>query len=500
MDQNERFIMSKIATITTVLLLTALASPLSLAKANKLNFQKSHQKAEQKITGKLLYLNEQNGDVDLLIQDNNRFSYYAGITKGGLVEKAEIIEMPKNAQFFNQAKLANQSNEVIVYLTSDAVMSYNIEDKKISKLISVDTLYKYQSIFEVNFGEFVQDFNQDGLTDFITYSLDTTHVYLQNSDGSFNHQSLAISPRIEKSGSGISFTPQNFFHADFNQDDKKDIAFQVDDQMLVFVQKDDKTFADKTIVITLNASLENKNSEIKKAQGEKSPDVKLETIEDINGDGLVDVVTKESIREGMMSRTSLLMIRYGFIENGVISYKKEADGKATFDGEGMIKFKDIDGDGLKDYYTLSVEMGIGTMMSAMSGSIDMDLRFYKLGKNGKYAKKSAYENEVEMSIGSSSEGEALTEVGDFNGDGVNDLILKTDDDEFTIYSGSKGKRLFAKRGADYEIALPKRVRTEVKDFNNDGKADILFLYSKGYDEDEEKEVGENKLTLWLSAS
>jgi hypothetical protein len=44
------------------------------------------------------------------------------------------------------------------------------------------------------------------------------------------------------------------------------------------------------------------------------------------------------------------------------------------------------------------------------------------------------------------------------------------------------------------------VRTEVKDFNNDGKADILFLYGKSYDEDEEKEVGENKLTLWLSAS
>jgi hypothetical protein len=492
--------MLKTVTITTVLLLTTLASPFSQAKASKLNFQKSQQNADQKITGKLLYLNEKNGDVDLLIQDDNRFSYYPSITKGGLVDKAEIIEIPKNAQFFNQAKLAKQTNEVIVYLTSDAVMSYNIQDKTFSKLLTIDTLYKYQRVFEVSFGEFVQDFNQDGLSDFITYSLDTTHVYLQNLDGSFTHQSLAISPRIEKSGSGISFTPQNFYHADFNHDDKKDIAFQVDDQMLVFVQKEDKTFADKTMVITLNASLENKNSAIKKQQGEKSPNVNLETIEDINGDGLVDIVTKESVREGIMSRTNVLMVRYGFLENDVINYKKEPDGKATFDGEGMIKFKDVDGDGLKDYYTLSVEMGIGTMMSVMSGAIDMDLRFYKLGEDGKYIKKPAYENEVEMPIGSSSDGVALTDVSDFNGDGINDLILKTDDDEFTIYSGAKGKRLFGKRGADYEISLPKSVRTEIKDFNNDGKADILFLYGKHYDEDEEKEVGENKLTLWLSAS
>jgi hypothetical protein len=492
--------MLKTVTITTVLLLTTLASPFSQAKASKLNFQKSQQNADQKITGKLLYLNEKNGDVDLLIQDDNRFSYYPSITKGGLVDKAEIIEIPKNAQFFNQAKLAKQTNEVIVYLTSDSVMSYNIQDKTFSKLIAIDTLYKYQSIFEVNFGEFVQDFNQDGLSDFITYSLDTTHVYLQNLDGSFTHQSLPISPRIEKSGSGVSFTPQNFYHADFNHDDKKDIAFQVDDQMLVFAQNEDKSFNAKALAITLNASLENKNSAIKKQQGEKSPNVNLETIEDINGDGLVDIVTKESVREGIMSRTNVLMVRYGFLENDVINYKKEPDGKATFDGEGMIKFKDVDGDGLKDYYTLSVEMGIGTMMSVMSGAIDMDLRFYKLGENGKYIKKPAYENEVEMPIGSSSNGETLTDVSDFNGDGINDLILKTDDDEFTIYSGSKGKRLFGKRGADYDISLPISVRTEVKDFNNDGKADILFLYGKHYDEDEEKEVGENKLTLWLSDS
>jgi hypothetical protein len=139
-------------------------------------------------------------------------------------------------------------------------------------------------------------------------------------------------------------------------------------------------------------------------------------------------------------------------------------------------------------------------MSAMSGAIDMDLRFYKLEKNGKYVKKPIYENEVEIAINSGSDGQALTDVSDFDGDGINDLILKTDDKEFTIYSGAKGKRLFAKRGADYEISLPKSVRTEIKDFNNDGKADILFLYGTHYDEDEEKEVGENKLTLWLSAS
>ena len=124
--------MSKIVTITTALLLSTLVSPQVSAKAKKLNFHKSQQSAEQKVTGKLLYLNEQNGDVDLLIHDDNSFSYYPHIAKEGLTQQAQIIATPDNAQFYNQAKLANTPNEVIVYLTSDAVMSYNIEKKTIS--------------------------------------------------------------------------------------------------------------------------------------------------------------------------------------------------------------------------------------------------------------------------------------------------------------------------------------------------------------------------------
>ena len=499
--------MSK-TTITVALFLstlpTLLTSPSVLAKNNKLSFIKSQHNTEHKITGKLLYLNDKKGDVDLLIQGGNRFSYYQQIAKNGLTQKAQLIEIPKNAQFFNQAKLANQAYDVIVYLTADAVMSYHIASKTLTKLLAVDTLFKYQNTAKtdfsgVSFGEFVQDFNQDGLSDFITTSLDKTHVYLQNSDGTFNHQDFSIAPQIKKSANGLLFTPYNFYHADFNQDNKKDIAFQIDDQLSVYTQNKDKSFNAKPISLALNAHLENKNSLIKKAPDKKRATVKLETIDDINGDGLVDIVTKESIRDGMMSSTNVLQVRYGFMNNGIMHYHKEADGKASFDGEGMIKFKDVNGNGLKEYYTLSVEMGLGTMMSAMSGSVNMDLRFYTLGKDGKYVKKPRYKNEVEIAVNSGTDSDVLTDIEDFNGDGINDLILKTDDDEFTIYAGTTNKRLFAKRGTDYDISLPKSVRTEVKDFNDDGKADILFLYSKYYDDDEKKEVGENKLTLWLSA-
>jgi len=484
--------------ITNILLLSTLISPLALAKVKPLNFDKSHQNTEQRVTGSSLYLNDENGDLDLLIQDDNRFSYFPHFSKGGVVDKAQIILIPDNVQFYNQAKLANKANEVIVYLTRDSVMSYNIEDKTLSKLLSVDTLYKYPADLEIGIGEFVQDFNQDGLSDFIIYSLDATHVYLQNMDGTFAHQPFAISPRIEKSEDGILFTPQKFYHADFNNDEMKDIAFQLDDQLMVFTQKEDRSFNDKAMTVTLNSHLDRASSAIKKRQGTNKTEVELVTIEDINGDGLVEIITKETVADGKRSKKQVLMIRYGFIRDGLMSYKKEADDKATFEGEGKALFIDVNDDGLKDYFTISIEKGIGTMMSVMSGSIDFDFRVYQLGTNGKYVKKAIYENEIEVEIKQISN--PLFQVKDFNGDGIDDLIIKTDDDEFAIYAGTNGKRLFAKRGVDYNLVLPKGGRTLVKDFNNDGKADILFLYGKYYDKDEEKEMGENKLSLWLSAS
>jgi hypothetical protein len=465
-------------------------------KTGKLNFKKYEVGASQAITGKLLYLNDNGENTDIIIQKNNSLSYYPELVTKGLVENPEIISIPKNVQFFNKATLANTEKEVLLYLTNTHILAYYPEQKKTEELIKVDSMYHYQTDVEASFGEFVQDLNQDGLSDLLINSLTQTHIFIQNKQGGFTQQTLDVSPKVSSNNGGITFRPYDFYHLDVNSDNKKDIVFQIDDQLMAFVQNDQAAFSIKPIEITLNANLQKLSDE---DEDPEQADVVINTLEDINNDGLADLVTKESVREGMMSRTNKLMIRYGFLNKGVLSFNKTPEGSANFEGEGMIEFKDVNGDGLKDYYTLSVEMGIGTMMSAMSGAIDMDLRFYMLGANGEYAKDPAYENEVEISIGSNNSGESLSEVDDFNGDGIKDLIIKTDDDEFKIYNGTK-KRLFAKRGSDYEIELPKNVRTEIKDFNGDGKADILFLFGKSYDEDEKKEVGDNRLALWLSAS
>ena len=188
--------------------LTLLSSPLAMAKKKpKLPFNKQQIDVEQDITGKLVYLNDDKKDADLLILQDNQFIYYPNIVTSGLLKGAQKIEIPTQAQFYNKGKLAGNEKNVLFYLTADKVMVYNFTTKVTQELFSVDSFYHYKKDFKIEYSNFAFDANNDGLTDVITYSLDKSHLYLQNKKGQFTHQILNMAPRVSSSSIGLNFAP-----------------------------------------------------------------------------------------------------------------------------------------------------------------------------------------------------------------------------------------------------------------------------------------------------
>lgn len=480
--------------IITTLASLLLVSPLAHSKKRPvLNFNKLDISASQKLSGKILYINETNTDVDLLIQNKSSLSYYPQFITKGKDSAVQLIEIPANVQSFNKGKLATNDKEVLFYFTGSEVLAYDFVTKESISILRVDSLFKHQENFDAVFGEFINDINEDGLTDIVTYSFTHTNLYIQQESGEFKHFDFDLPPKVEQERDGVLFRPHKYYHVDVNNDDRKDITFRIKDQLVVFTQNSERNFNKTPVKINLNSGLAVNESDDSK---DKKLSVEINTIEDINNDGIIDLITKESKSDGLISRTSQLKIRYGYLENNITAFNAKHDGEAEFKGEGMIEFKDINGDGFKDYYTLSVELGFGTILDAISGSIEMDMRFYPSNKNGEFDQEPAYENEIDIAINSGGDG-GVNDIDDFNGDGLKDLLLRTDDDEFKIFSGS-AKSLFLSRGVKYKNDMPDNVRIEVKDFNGDDKADILFLYSTYFDDDEEKEVGKNHIKLWLS--
>ncbi len=491
--------MSFIAKLSTnLVVLSLLCSAPSFARGPaKLNFNKQTINAELPITGELTYFTLDTNKTHLLIQSGQSFTHISDIGSAKKAQVSKIIKMPDNTLFYHKGKLANVADDVLFYFTADEVLVYNLKTQTIVKRLSVDSFYKGQQSIGAKRKGFVIDSNGDGLSDVITSNFDNINLYVQTTNGEFELQKLDLPPEGKITNSGVNFSEHQVTSMDANNDGLLDLAFNVDNELMIFAQNKQQRFATTATIIAMNADiLSMKQKRQMKDKGEKiDASVNFEALKDLNGDGLIDLVTQVQKRDGLMSASSKYPVRYGKLNNGLLSFSPKSDTVMQIKGQGDIKFDDINNDGLQDYYTISLEMGVGAMMSLMSGSIDMDLQFYQMSKTHSFSTKPAYEDELEVQVDmdddNGGEGKPFLAVEDFNGDGIKDLVKQTDDDEFRIFNGGSG-RLFAKRGSKYDIDLPAKGSVEIKDINNDGKADLLFRFSK------DKNL--NKLTVWLSGS
>ena len=465
------------------------------AKTPKLKFEKQTVSLQTPTVGDITRLEGDSGETRLLIQSGRTFNYIHELGKGPLADKVQTLQIPGNVLFYDKGKLAGTAGQVLFYFTGDEVQAIDLATQTVKNRVAVESFYRGQQSEKVQQSSFIVDANDDGLSDILTHDFTQANLYLQNAQGEFVHQKLTLAPDSRVNDDGVRFSAHKVVVGDANGDGSTDLMFQVENQLQVFLADKGQSFATEPVQVALNGGILTRaeRSELI-AQGKKPKSrIDVEQLIDLNGDGLMDLVTKEETREGMMSSTSQYPVRFGQLKQGMLFYAETPDTVMTQEGQGTLQFEDVDNDGLQDYYTISVEIGVGSVMSLMSGSIDADLQFYRMNKSQEYAGKPAYDGELTFSIESDDNGGSgrpLLAVEDFDGDGIKDLIKQTDDDEFRIYNGSTGKRLFAKRGAKYGIDLPTQGRVEVGDFNGDGKADLLFVFGG--------KKGNGKATLWLS--
>jgi hypothetical protein len=95
-----------------------------------------------------------------------------------------------------------------------------------------------------------------------------------------------------------------------------------------------------------------------------------------------------------------------------------------------------------------------------------------------------------------SDTQAMTLDGDFNGDGVNDFVLATSDDELSIYLGDQSDKdeLFSKRPAS-KVEADAFGELQAEDLNHDGYADMILHYPNTKDMKGMVEVLVNRKTV-----
>jgi len=168
--------------------------------------------------------------------------------------------------------------------------------------------------------DFIQDVNEDGYDDIILPDFEKTNLWLfAKDDNESEYQYLAINTQIELERGGVKFTPTALFFADFNLDNRQDIAWVSKGYINYFSQNKEGNFASTVTKISLADTIYGVNWwHIKEADGENLDQSNLihravEEIKDINGDGLTDVVVRFTQSSGVLDRTNDYEFYLGFI-------------------------------------------------------------------------------------------------------------------------------------------------------------------------------------------
>ena len=216
-------------------------------------------------------------------------------------------------------------------------------------------------------------------------------------------------------------------------------------------------------------------------------DTRILQIEDLNGDGLPDILTESLLNLGVFDKENDFHLHLGRRADGMIRYHEPEDALLTSSGlqYGLVT-TDLDGDGRQDLYVRKVRMSFGRVIRALlAGNVPLQLHFYRMTDNDTYAEDANYvtKTNVRFSMSSGQVDIPAIKVADFNGDGLQDLMMQTESDQMAFLEGVRTDELFGDDTTQIRIELPRNgelVTTD--DINGDGRADLIIRYNESDDE------------------
>jgi hypothetical protein len=424
--------------------------------------------------------------------DNKQFSFFEMNGGNTLASEPRLtVTMPEDAIFFDFAHIYSDEQESLLFLNSKGVQVLDTATGEVKKLADVSSVYKQDGSPVFNQSNFAEDMNGDGLSDLIIPEFGGYRLLLNDGQGGFASETrldMQVEMRLRGDTPRYSQFPVHAFDANF--DGRTDVVFQRDNSFLSFLQQEDGSYATKAEDYGFDIEIVGNSFKAQVASNERYNDQSdlaetvINTIEDINGDGVMDIVTQTDRAKGVFNRSTTYGFHYGYESNGRLVFDKAPSSAVSMKGfTANTRYIDFAKDGRKDFAGGSVNMGIGKIIGILlSGSVSIPVMFYEQGEDGQFSEDPNYRKKIsvdfDMSSGQSSV--PVVEMTDIDGDGNKDLILSKENESLRIYKASPGKKkMFAKRAIEIDIDLPKNgEQLTTTDLNGDGKGDLVMHYDR----------------------
>jgi len=108
------------------------------------------------------------------------------------------------------------------------------------------------------------------------------------------------------------------------------------------------------------------------------------------------------------------------------------------------------------------------------------LHFFRMTDDDDYAEEANYvtKTNVRFSVKTGHADIPAVEIADFDGDGLQDLLMQTQPTRLSFFAGRPTAELFADDAMDLTVELPRNGElVDVKDINGDDRSDLVIRYN-----------------------
>lgn len=389
---------------------------------------------------------------------------------------------------YDVARLGDSDS--LVFIEPGRVLRYDPGDATLTEILGISSFYRQERHGPIAPLDFFRDLNQDGRDDLVVPDLQGYRIRLQQSDGSLGDETLLEdSVVMGLNGGNVRFDGRGLFSGDMNFDHLVDLGYWSGDDIGVYFQAPGLRYREvaETRPSGLGVLTEEEQRMLDEGIGaldqEGFTERDIESIKELNGDGIPDIIAEATYADGVFDRRNEFSLHLGRRNGDSVEYLSEEDALIAFKGlQFDLIDTDIDGDGKQDLVVRKARLSFGRVIRALiSGSVPVEIHFHRMADDDTYPDDANFvaKTKVRFSRSSGQVDIPAIAVDDFDGDGLQDLIIQTARDRLAYYGGRPTDRLFADEPVEVELDLPRNGElVYARDVDDDGRADLVLRYNE----------------------
>ncbi len=380
--------------------------------------------------------------------------------------------------------------DMLLFLRPGEILRYDLGSHSLEKWRDGQSYFRQQRDDAISRLDFLADVNDDGQDDLLLPDFDGYRVRLQQAGGNFGEESLLDkSVLMSLRGRDVEFSARSLFSGDMNFDGLPDLLYWSGDTIGFYAQTPGMQYVADPIERPsgLGVLSQEEIQRLEENRGaidqEGLTERDIELITDLNGDDIPDIIAEAAYSEGVFDRSNEFSLHLGRAGADQVEYLFEEDALITSEGLQFDLIEtDIDSDGKQDLVVRKARLSFGRVIRALiAGSVGVEIHFHRMTEDDRYEDEANFvaKTKVKFSRSSGQVDIPALEVADFDGDGLQDLVVQTDRSRLSYYRGEPSDTLFAQKPSAFEAVLPRNGElVDTEDINGDGRADILLRYDE----------------------